>query len=185
MRLLTLLLTIVFTVACADESHPFRDAGDGTGGSAGAPRRGDGAAGAGGALAVNGAACSGPDECASGACVDGVCCATACAGGPCRSCSTGVCLDEPDGRRCGASTCDGVKPYAGQNGRLASNHVCRTGACVAVDQDCRAAFCTDGARGCPAGAGVCTNVSEDQDAPTACACLQNPTPIDQCPAVRR
>jgi hypothetical protein len=63
----------------------------------------------------NGTACSGPDTCASGNCVDGYCCATACTES-CRACDVsgffGSCaplpLGDPGSPSCNAYLCDGI-----------------------------------------------------------------------------
>ena len=65
----------------------------------------------------NGMACTGPAECTSNLCVDGVCCATACAGTTCMACdiagSLGTCTNVPNGQdpdnECpGVANCNGA-----------------------------------------------------------------------------
>jgi hypothetical protein len=83
--------------------------------------------------AANGAACGGPEACASGHCVDGVCCDTACQG-VCLACTAAKKGSGADG------TCGAIPPEASATDACALFQ----GAPCASDAQCGTGICADG-----------------------------------------
>ncbi len=129
-------------------------------------------------LKPNGAFCSGPAECQSDQCAQGVCCATACAGA-CMSCALtgtmGLCTAVPNGLPDPAGLCsDKGAASCGTDGR------CQAGACHKYQQGtaCAGATCptpgsTFTAGGTCDGAGTCT-------IPAAASCFPFTCGLNAC-----
>jgi hypothetical protein len=170
------------------------EGGSGTGGiGGGTGGTGGGAGGAGGGSGKpDGQACSGPAQCASGFCIDGVCCNSACAG-TCQACNVsgrlGTCSPATAGTRdtacaeeavktCGLDgTCDGAgacrKYPAGTvciPGICAGNSVSGAGSCDGRGTCQSGTTVTCGAYACAAGTckTACTS-NGDCTSPSTCA----------------
>ena len=131
---------------------------------------------------VQGAACSGANQCQTGFCTDGVCCDGACGGGDpsdCQACavalgaaSDGTCAPLAAGRTCRgaadvcdlAEACDGSSPACPADGFAAAGTVCR-GAAGPCDV---AETCSGGAPSCPS----------DAQAPAGTICRAAAGPCD-------
>ncbi|MBX3184341.1 MAG: hypothetical protein KF915_17060 [Polyangiaceae bacterium] len=121
---------------------------------------------AGTCLKIQGEACGGAGECASGHCVDGVCCADDCGGGnpnDCRACnvpgSLGTCSVRPidtvcrpaeTGRLCDvAEQCDGISTECPVDGVRDATYECRSPSCAGATATL-ATLCNGSSKDCPA-----------------------------------
>ncbi|MBI2390827.1 MAG: hypothetical protein HYV09_14650 [Deltaproteobacteria bacterium] len=113
---------------------------------------------------VNGAACTGKNECKSGFCADGRCCNTACTGKTCEACdvggSEGSCVDVASGAPHGARSCSpfsscvsgACATTCGADSDCVAGRYCAGGACLAkksngaactAENECGSGFCAD------------------------------------------
>jgi hypothetical protein len=136
-----------------------------------------------------GGRCNGNDECATGACLDGVCCRTTC--GTCESCNAdapGDCrplTDSDDADSCaGDHTCDSRGRCGLKNGApCGESSACASGYCI--DGVCCATSCTGRCQTCRAALkafgpdGICGDAASGQDPHDdclddgSCSCLRN------------
>jgi LmbE family N-acetylglucosaminyl deacetylase len=138
----------------------------------------------------DGAACTSPNQCASGNCADGYCCDAAC-GGQCQACDVaghlGTCspvTGNPHGARTACAS-DGSTCGGSCNG--SSTDAC---AYPGTDISCRTASCADGVATLSAscsGAGACPPVQTQECSPYVCgatACLGDCDGDEDCTSDR-
>ncbi len=176
MRSIVLLVLVVALGCAADPAHMFGDASGGTG-AGGDP----GTGGTGGDPGTGGAPVTGTGGTMDPGTGGGAGSHTIPTCSVCEELQGTRCVLKPDGTRCGGpGLCDGAKPFFGQNGRLATNEVCRLGVCVAETIDCRKPWCMGTGSACPANSGVCTNADETENSATVCACGAPSVPDASC-----